>query len=176
PFDQFLLNIEAWRIGTVSKQQFIEKNYQYYKQLTDHHVYDLIRFVIENRSQFSSELSSLAQCLFYRQLPKTYAIEEPGQLQMLDDFIKNASYPSWQLGILHEEVILYSINDRGILVTDDHEQYSLDHYSPVIKAREGYAEFKHYLYIHDDIKTDPPIKKLTQLLNQSFTMEAISIV
>lgn len=162
PFDQFLMNLDKLRSGQVSKQAFIESNYAYYKQLTDHHIYDLIRFVLENKAQFSSELSSLAHCLFYRELPTTIAIEDATLLDEATHFMLNQSYPSWQLGILHEEVMLYSINDRAILVAEEGGRKSLNHYSPVIKAHEGHTEFKHYLYIHPDIQDHRDIRNFMQ--------------
>lgn len=124
PLGKFLMAVEKFNVGRMSKEDFINKNFVLYKQLTDFDVASLVRHLADQTD--SSDITLMAQRVHHRQLPKVYRLwnkDLDDVRNRLNDFKKSheSLVRPWQMTLIEKPHQSYSDGQGSIWVVGRHE-------------------------------------------------------
>lgn len=101
PLGSFLRELAFFQRGSTTKQAFMDKVFQVYKGLTDHHIYALLAALVE-LPKGPVALKALAHRLYDRELPKVIPVPASACSELstvIAELRASENYSAWQLGV-----------------------------------------------------------------------------
>ncbi|HLB41459.1 MAG TPA: HD domain-containing protein [Gammaproteobacteria bacterium] len=149
------------------KQTFLKQNYENYKELYDHDIFNLIKQLAS--MQDTQAAVQIALRLEQRKMPKILRLDHVDLhivKQILQEFkISHQQYADWQLLLIQTPHRSYSGEEDPILVINEQGLVqSIDAYSMMIDAISDKLEHTAFLAIDKIIVDDKPIATLIEKL------------
>ena len=164
--NQFNQKIKSEKNVEKHQQQFLQKNYDDYKELCDYDVFAIVKILAQMDDNHSA--SQIAKRLQFRQIPKIVRL---GQLdisiaeQVVADFRKKFAkeFQPWQFSLIKTPHQSYSVEDDPILVENEHGIVKpLNEISLMINAISDKSEHTAFLCIDKAIFEDARVKSVIE--------------
>lgn len=150
------------------QQEFLQKNYEIYKELNDYDVIILIKTLAEMHNHDAA--TEIAKRIDRRVMPKIIRLDHADVMsvqQQLTDFKKTYAhdFQDWQISLIKTPHQSYSVEDDPILVVNEHSEVKpINEISVMINAISDKFEMTTFLCIDQAIFTDNRVEKFIRMV------------
>lgn len=181
---KFLLNANGFNQKIKSakhpekhQQDFLENNYDNYKELSDYDVFIVVKQLAALDDNHAA--TQLAKRIQFRQLPKNIRLDNidwKQAEQWINDFKRSQhDIQDWQINIIKTPHQSYTIEEDPILVlTEQQIVKPINEISLMINAISDKSEHTAFLCIDNAILDDLRVQRMTKKLMESATVPLIS--
>jgi HD superfamily phosphohydrolase len=166
--NRFNQSVENSSHADQMKREFIEQNYQNYKELCDYDVFSVIRQLAEINDD--SSCCEIAARLQERRMPHIARLNNEA-LQVIEAEVRTFKsqhkneFQDWQIMLIQTPHRSYSGEDDPILVVNEHGDVStISDFSFMINAISDRLEHILFLAVDDEIAEEPRVKALIKRL------------
>lgn len=167
--NQFNQSVKTSKNVEKHKNEFLQKNFQDYKELCDYDLFSTVRALSQTNDNHVT--AQIAKRIQYRQMPKIFRLDNidiPTVKNKLAEFKEKnkKDFQDWQLAVIQTPHQSYSIEDDPILVEYDLNTVKpLNEISLMINAISDKYESTAFLCVDFEIAKDERVEKFTMSLS-----------
>ena len=147
------------------KQDFLQQNYTYYKELCDYDIFMIIKLLSEMKDDHPA--ACIAKRIQFRQMPKIVRLDHiklTAAEPLITEFKQQHAFQDWQINLIKTPHQSYKVEADPILVVNEQNIVKpINEISLMISAMSDKYEHTAFLCIDKEIFND---KHVTQLVNK----------